>query len=113
MPKFHKYLNSIWMQVRGKITKNYELHKNIPIMGTKITQKNRDAPRNRIHNSICFVLYRALVQHTEIFTVNIFWEGYKILRNLLLTFDCMYYSGKISQNFVAFSEYMNFKTLAI
>ena len=44
--------------------------------------------------------------------VHIFWEGHKILRNLPLTFDFMYSSkskGKISQNFVAFSEYMNFK----
>ena len=43
--------------------------------------------------------------------VHIFWEGHKILRNLPLTFDCSTYSqklGKISQNFVAFSEYMNF-----
>ena len=32
----------------------------------------------------------------------------KILRNLPLTFDRMYCSQKISQNFVAFSEYMNF-----
>ena len=35
--------------------------------------------------------------------VHIFWEGHKILRNLPLTFDCMHRS----QNFVAFSEYMN------
>ena len=42
--------------------------------------------------------------------VHIFWEGHKILRNLPLTFDCMYCSkGKISQSFVAFSENMNFK----
>ena len=43
--------------------------------------------------------------------VHIFWEGHKILRNLPLTFDYSTYSqskGKISQNFVAFSEYMNF-----
>ena len=35
----------------------------------------------------------------------------KILRNLPLTFDYSTYGqklGKISQNFVAFSEYMNF-----
>ena len=34
------------------------------------------------------------------------------MRSLLLTFDCMYCNqkGKISQNFVAFSEYMNFKS---
>ena len=49
--------------------------------------------------------------------VHIFWEGHKLLRNLHLTFDCMYCTckskGKISQNFVAFSEYMNFMDLAI
>ena len=39
------------------------------------------------------------------------WEGHKILRNLPLTFDYSTYSqskGKSLQNFVAFSEYMNF-----
>ena len=48
----------------------------------------------------------------KIIKVHIFWDGHKILRNLLLTFDCVYCSkskGKISQNFVVFSEYMNFK----
>ena len=43
--------------------------------------------------------------------VHIFWEGHKILRNLHLTFDystAVKSKGKISQNFVAFSEYMNF-----
>ena len=37
------------------------------------------------------------------------------MRNLPLTFDCMYCTvkskGKISKNFVAFSEYMNFSIL--
>ena len=49
----------------------------------------------------------------------IFWEGHKILRNLPLTFDysTMYWvhtvksKGKISKNFVAFSEYSNFKIM--
>ena len=36
--------------------------------------------------------------------VHTFWEGQKILRNLLLIFDCSAYS----QNFVVFLEYMNF-----
>ena len=41
--------------------------------------------------------------------VHIFWEGHKILRNLPLTVCTVVKSkGKISQNFVAFSEYMNF-----
>ena len=39
--------------------------------------------------------------------VHIFWEGHKILQNLHLTF--VKSKVKISQNFVAFSEYMNFK----
>ena len=47
-----------------------------------------------------------------VFKVHIFWESYKILRNLHLTFDRWYIKDKskveISQNFVAFSEYMNF-----
>ena len=45
--------------------------------------------------------------------VHIFWEGHKILRNLPLTFDYSTHTvkskRKISQNFVAVSEYMNFK----
>ena len=44
--------------------------------------------------------------------VQIFWEGHKILRNLHLTFVlCSASQSKveISQNFLAFSEYMNFK----
>ena len=44
-----------------------------------------------------------------IFKVHIFWEGHKILRNLPLTFDYSTYSqGKVSQNFVASSEYREF-----
>ena len=38
-------------------------------------------------------------------------KAIKILQNLHLTFDCMSEvksKGKISQNFMAFSEYMNF-----
>ena len=41
--------------------------------------------------------------------VHIFWEGYKTLRNLHPILDYSTYSKvKILQNFVAFSEYMNF-----
>ena len=45
--------------------------------------------------------------------VHILWKGHKILRNLHLTFD-WYYTGQkldISQNRVAFSEYMNLQCL--
>ena len=31
--------------------------------------------------------------------VHIFWEGHKILRNLHLTFDCMYCSQKLDEDF--------------
>ena len=44
--------------------------------------------------------------------VHIFWEGHKTLRNLHLFLTDTTYSQKkveISQNFVAFSDYMNFK----
>ena len=47
----------------------------------------------------------------ETFKVHIFWKGHKILRNLHLIFDLCRESKskvKILQNFVAFSEYMNF-----
>ena len=46
-----------------------------------------------------------------LFKVHIFWESHKILQNLPLTFDhstLVKSKGKILQNFVAFSEYMNF-----
>ena len=47
-----------------------------------------------------------------IFKVHMFWEGHKILRNLhLLSYVVPVKSEvKISQNFVAFSEYMNFNS---
>ena len=50
----------------------------------------------------------------HIFKVHTFWECQKILRNLHLTFDCHYIGKnkvKNTQNFVAFSEYMNFITV--
>ena len=51
------------------------------------------------------------------FKVHIFWEGHKILRNLHLTFVLcnvvpVKSKVKISQNYVAFSEYMNFTYLS-
>ena len=48
------------------------------------------------------------------FKVHIFWEGHKILRNLHLRLDLctvVKFKVEISQNFVAFSEYMNFTRL--
>ena len=47
--------------------------------------------------------------------IHIFWEGHKILQNLHLTFVQYVVPVKskveISQNFVAFSKYMNFKKI--
>ena len=34
--------------------------------------------------------------------VHIFWEGHKILRDLQLTFDCMYCSQKLGEDFAKF-----------
>ena len=34
--------------------------------------------------------------------VHIFWEGHKILQNLSLTFDCMYCSQKLGEDFLKF-----------
>ena len=34
--------------------------------------------------------------------VHIFWEGHKILRNLHLTFDCMYCNQKLGEDFANF-----------
>ena len=36
------------------------------------------------------------------FKFHIFWEGHKILRNLHLTFDCMYCSQKFGEDFAKF-----------
>ena len=47
----------------------------------------------------------------QVLKVHIFWEGHKILQNLHLTFvlsSAFKSKVEISQNFVAFSEYMNF-----
>ena len=45
--------------------------------------------------------------------VHIFWEDHKILRNLHLTYVWTVVKSKvkISQNLVAFSEYINFTTV--
>ena len=40
--------------------------------------------------------------------VHIFWEGYKILLSYVVPVKS---KEKISENFVAFSEYMNFKQI--
>ena len=34
--------------------------------------------------------------------VHIFWDGHKILQNLHLTFDCMYCSQKLGEDFAKF-----------
>ena len=39
---------------------------------------------------------------TVIHKVHIFWEGHKILQNLHLTFDCMYCSQKLGEDFAKF-----------
>ena len=36
------------------------------------------------------------------FKVHIFWEGHKILRNIQLTFDYMYFSQKLGEDFAKF-----------
>ena len=48
-------------------------------------------------------------QRKDVVKVHIFWEGLIILRNLHVTFDIqLKVRWRFSQNFVAFSEYMNF-----
>ena len=45
---------------------------------------------------------KALISTTKcfhFFKVHIFWEGHKILQNLPLTFDCMYCSQKLGEDF--------------
>mgnify|MGYP006864198437 CR=1 FL=1 len=43
--------------------------------------------------------------------VHVFWEGHKILRTLHLTFVLCSANQKQVEEFVAFSEYMNFEEL--
>ena len=45
--------------------------------------------------SLCMSVVRVIKVH-------IFWEGLKILQNLHLTFDCMYCSQKLGENFAEF-----------
>ena len=39
---------------------------------------------------------------SNLFKVHIFWKGHKILRNLHLTFDCIYCSQKLGEDFAKF-----------
>ena len=58
--------------------------------------------------SAIFSKVRLCFSESPNFKVHIIWEGHKILRNLHLTFDYSTKSKvKISQNFMAFLEYMN------
>ena len=62
-------------------------------------------------SSFVMVLFRMFnLQLSDLHKVHIFLEGHKILRNLplTLTVHTVISKGKILQNFVAFSEYMNF-----
>ena len=43
-----------------------------------------------------------VVKGSSFFKVHIFWEGHKILRNLHLTFDCMYCSQKLGEDVAKF-----------
>ena len=45
--------------------------------------------------------------------VHIFWEGYKILRNLPLTFDCIYCSQKLAEDFAKFCGLLRIYELEI
>ena len=64
------------------------------------------------HVIVKFFIFRySNVLFINISKIHIFWEGHKILRNFHLTFVLCSVSQskvKISQNFVVFSEYMNF-----
>ena len=52
---------------------------------------------------VCSADYRkALLSIRFVFKVHIFWEGHKILRNLLLTFDYSTYSLKLGEDFAKF-----------
>jgi hypothetical protein len=69
--------------------------------------------KTNIQNSTLNLSFDALLKcNKSAHKVNIFWEGHQILRNLHLTLSYVVpvkSKMKISQNYVAFSEYMNFK----
>ena len=48
------------------------------------------------------IQFNSVIFSVVIFNVHIFWEGHKILRNLPLTFDCMYCSQKLVEDFAKF-----------
>ena len=47
-------------------------------------------------------IYRFVLSLVRNFKVHIFWEGHKNLRNLPLTFDCMYCGQKLVEDFAKF-----------
>ena len=70
------------------------------------------------HLSCCWLRKYWLHFHSWSYEFHIFWEGYKILRNLgnlHRRFDRYYigqiYSGDLLQKFASFSQYMNFNGL--
>ena len=58
------------------------------IVDDMIIQTDRNASDIDVENIV------NLKKPVRFIKVNIFWEGHKILRNLPLTFDCMYCSQK-------------------
>ena len=67
----------------------------------KITT-SKDASSGRVSEIFGFL---HTLDASQFFKVHIFWEGHKILQNLHQLFDWQFIGG----DFVAFSEYMNFK----
>ena len=75
------------------------------IWAFKVLLGNGKRPLRHKNYHIC---QNFLLTFNWVFKVHIFWEGHKIFRNLHLPFDWHYIGHKISQIFVALSEYMNF-----
>ena len=96
-----EYTGPISLTVKFYVKEN-EVSKFREIMKTMVEYSNSD------HGALMYKL-------NDDFKVRIFWEGHKILRNSPLTSTVHSYKQtkvskrKISQNFVTFSEYMNFK----
>ena len=83
-----------------------------PDLTTNSKNKKHEFPRFWLLKkvTVCFNFVKM------VFKVQIFWEGHKVCEifPLLLTVCTVVKSkGKISQNFVTFSEYMNFMRIKI
>ena len=104
---WQKSLQSLKEEVHGKHWFHHHLLRQHGISPCHL-QRNQDKLQQNPYQS---TFIGKKLTKLKIIKVHIFWEGHKILRNLHLTFVLCSASRnkvKIPQNFVVFSEYVNF-----